>query len=301
MRISRISVKKLFGIFSHDIPLNHDDRITIIYGPNGYGKTFTLSLVNELFNPGHDDFYRIPFSELTVEFDDHSSLLLIKEQKDAGDILTFRFLRPGEKTETFVCEKKPSGDAFEPGWLKKLKKSINIWFVHTDRLVLCKQGLNTENFYAVTDYDEDFRDTVIDNPEMFDRLSEKISLLTAIINTRFNYKRLDITRDEGFVFTTSQRRILPPDKLSTGEQHMIMLLYELLFKVRPDSLILIDEPELSMHIVWQQHFIHDLQDIIRLTGFDVLIATHSPQIIHDRWDLAVELKGPSDEAVSDSV
>ena len=27
----------------------------------------------------------------------------------------------------------------------------------------------------------------------------------------------------------------------------------------------------------------------RLSSFDVLIATHSPQIISDRWDLTVEL------------
>jgi predicted ATP-binding protein involved in virulence len=34
-----------------------------------------------------------------------------------------------------------------------------------------------------------------------------------------------------------------------------------------------------------------LADITKLTEIDVLIATHSPQIIHDRWDLTVELKG----------
>ena len=79
-----------------------------------------------------------------------------------------------------------------------------------------------------------------------------------------------------------------------------MMLYELLFKVKPDSLVLVDEPELSLHILWQQMFIRDLQDIIRLADFDVLIATHSPQIIHDRWDLTVELQGPSNEAISDS-
>ena len=71
-----------------------------------------------------------------------------------------------------------------------------------------------------------------------------------------------------------------------------MLLVEMLYRVKPDSLILIDEPELSLHIIWQQEFLRDLQDIIGLAGFDALIATHSPQIIHDRWDLAVELSGP---------
>ena len=83
-----------------------------------------------------------------------------------------------------------------------------------------------------------------------------------------------------------------PANLSSGEQHELVLFYELLFKVKPNSLILIDEPELSLHVVWQQQFLGDLEDITKLTGFDILIATHSPLIIHDRWDLTVELKGP---------
>ena len=126
----------------------------------------------------------------------------------------------------------------------------------------------------------------------FEENTDKIELLVKIINSRFVQKRLEINRQGGFVFTTSQGRTLRPDQLSSGEKHVIVLFYELLFKVRPDSLILIDEPELSLHIVWQQQFIRDLQAIIGLAGFDALIATHSPQIIHDRWDLAVELKGP---------
>jgi predicted ATP-binding protein involved in virulence len=71
-----------------------------------------------------------------------------------------------------------------------------------------------------------------------------------------------------------------------------VLLYQLLFKVKPNSLILIDEPELSLHVAWQKQFLRDLQEITKLASFDILLATHSPQIIHDRWDLTVELKEP---------
>ena len=39
MRITKISVKGLFGMFDHEIPLNQESRITIIHGPNGVGKT----------------------------------------------------------------------------------------------------------------------------------------------------------------------------------------------------------------------------------------------------------------------
>ena len=84
------------------------------------------------------------------------------------------------------------------------------------------------------------------------------------------------------------------------KKYALLKVRKLSFKVVPNSLILIDEPELSLHIYWQQRFLQDLDEITKLSQFDVLIATHSPQIIQNRWDLTVELKGPEDEKVPES-
>lgn len=54
--------------------------------------------------------------------------------------------------------------------------------------------------------------------------------------------------------------------------------------------MLIDEPELSLHVVWQKQFLDDLLKIIELQKINVIIATHSPQIINNRWDLTVDLE-----------
>lgn len=128
---------------------------------------------------------------------------------------------------------------------------------------------------------------------VFDDFLKRIELMKSIINSRFLYKVLDVNREEGFVVTTREGRQISLSDLSSGEQHELVLLYELLFKARKNTLILIDEPELSLHIAWQQQFLRDLVEITRLAELQVLIATHSPQIIHDRWDLTVELSGPT--------
>jgi predicted ATP-binding protein involved in virulence len=39
MRIRKLSIEGLFGMFNHVIPLHTDERVTIIHGPNGVGKT----------------------------------------------------------------------------------------------------------------------------------------------------------------------------------------------------------------------------------------------------------------------
>lgn len=125
---------------------------------------------------------------------------------------------------------------------------------------------------------------------LFEDLAERIDIFKGIINQRFSYKQLNINKEKGFVFNRNDSS-LSPDNLSSGEQHELIMLYELLFKAKPNSLILIDEPELSLHVEWQVQFLRDLQKITQVSKLDVLLATHSPDLIHDRWDLTVELKG----------
>lgn len=126
---------------------------------------------------------------------------------------------------------------------------------------------------------------------IFDDLLEKLELFTNILNERrFTFKSININRENGFYFKTTSGKSLKLNQLSSGEQHEVVLLYELIFKTRPSILVLIDEPEISLHITWQKGFLDDLLRIIKIQNFQVLIATHSPSIINDRWDLVYNLQ-----------
>jgi energy-coupling factor transporter ATP-binding protein EcfA2 len=78
-RIRRIQVTKLFGIFDHDIPLNLNDRITIVHGPNGYGKTVILQMIDGLFSKEWEVLRGIPFDELVVELEDGGGVRVRRE------------------------------------------------------------------------------------------------------------------------------------------------------------------------------------------------------------------------------
>jgi predicted ATP-binding protein involved in virulence len=126
----------------------------------------------------------------------------------------------------------------------------------------------------------------------YDDLANKIELLLKIINERFLYKNLSIDKKRGFVFTsTISGKDIPLSGLSSGEQHELVLFFQLLFTTEPNSLLLIDEPEISLHISWQKELINDLRQVIRINNLSVIIATHSPDIIGNYWDLTVKLKG----------
>ena len=117
-----------------------------------------------------------------------------------------------------------------------------------------------------------------------------IETLIQFIREHFYKKQLVIDTERGFVIiSTASGNELSLNQLSSGEQHELVLIYELLFRVKKNSLILIDEPEISLHVDWQMQFLDDIQNVVRLSPFDVLLATHSPMIINQRWDLTVEL------------
>jgi len=107
MRIKKITVKNLFGIFNHEIPLNMQNHMTIIHGPNGFGKTVLLTMLNALFSSRYHELRRIPYSELSVDFDDSSNLRLKKtiqpevEERNRGDDgfkLVLEFSKNGSKS-----------------------------------------------------------------------------------------------------------------------------------------------------------------------------------------------------------
>ena len=118
----------------------------------------------------------------------------------------------------------------------------------------------------------------------------KLKLLKDIIDNRFLHKNLTFNED-GFIVTDLDGKKVDLNLLSSGEQHQLILYYDLLFRAKPGSLIMIDEPELSLHLEWKLAFLKVIKQIAELNNFHILISTHSPSIINGEWDLAISLEG----------
>lgn len=135
----------------------------------------------------------------------------------------------------------------------------------------------------------------IEKISVFDSLAGRAQLLLDSANRKFRNKKLVINRDKGLSAIGIRGETLELDSLSSGEQHEIVLLYELLFSISPDTLVLIDEPELSLHVTWQKMFLPEILSVAAQVGFDVIIATHSPFVVGGRRDLMVALDAEPDD------
>jgi predicted ATP-binding protein involved in virulence len=114
-------------------------------------------------------------------------------------------------------------------------------------------------------------------------------VLLTQVNEQFVNKKLVLDEQHELAVHTAQGERLPLSILSSGEQHQIVLMYDLLFHVKPNTLVMIDEPELSLHMDWQERFIGNLEKIIAVSNIDIVLATHSPYIVNGRNELLVSL------------
>ena len=75
--------------------------------------------------------------------------------------------------------------------------------------------------------------------------------------------------------------MITPYQLSSGEKQMLAILLTVLVENREPYALLMDEPEIPLHIDWQQRLI----DLIRQLNpnAQIILSTHSPALIMDGW------------------
>lgn len=127
--------------------------------------------------------------------------------------------------------------------------------------------------------------------EVFDDLIKHLDVFTDIVNKKLNFKRIAVSNEKGLMVLRDDGTELEASKLSSGEQQIIVLYYELIFGVKDKLMLLIDEPEISLHVAWQRELLNDFHKIIELKNghLNLLIATHAPQVIDSNWDMVIDL------------
>lgn len=157
-----------------------------------------------------------------------------------------------------------------------------------DMSIIDEESYNQAYSTALKIYFDDFAAKYT----VFQDLIQKLDLFTQIINARLTFKHISISRDGGFsvVDDDNPKKVLNLSQLSSGEKQEIVLFYDLIFSNTKDELLLlIDEPEISLHISWQKEFLDDLLEVAKHSNIQVIVATHSPQIVSNHMDIQIDL------------
>ncbi len=148
--------------------------------------------------------------------------------------------------------------------------------------------------YEISQYRADYRKLALSLKQYVDKyygFAESLIVYRDIVNNIYVNKTVTIN-EKGFFEARMDRTgtIVPLSKFSSGEKQILIMFYLLLFRAGPGYLAIIDEPEVSLHVSWQQQLGKIFADITRVRNLQMIVATHAPSVIHDDWDLAVELR-----------
>ena len=402
-RVKLITIDGLFRQYDHRIPLRLDERVTVLHGRNGVGKTVTLSLVAALLRGNYARVAKVPFSRLRIDFTDGSFLSVGPDRKGVSQRGTKRGgskrseLSDHDRTVEkfwieysavengqpkaasigpFVDEVAATVDSvfanIEPPAVGELRRRVSVHFIEAQRLfniatrsvTVAVTRIAQEMGARIKEADSTYRatstrlddsmparlfappkngsvlpkkelarrsealeserrrlheigllpDTTSFNPTalndtqramfvvylkdneeklaVFKDLADRAEILLGGLNRKLAPKHIQLDKDQGYKVTSHDGQPLDLCDLSSGEQHELVLLHNLLFRVEPGALLLIDEPELSLHVTWQNEFLGELIQIAKKVGFDAVVATHSPYIVGERRDLMVRLGEP---------
>ena len=117
---------------------------------------------------------------------------------------------------------------------------------------------------------------------------EKIDLFESIVNSFFSQtgKRISI-RTGNLKISVNNNDNLDVNSLSSGETQILALFAHMIFNKRllSRATLMIDEPELSLHLAWQEMFVESLKKAN--PDLQIVLATHSPAIINGNDNFCV--------------
>ena len=96
-------------------------------------------------------------------------------------------------------------------------------------------------------------------------------------------KKIIRTKNE-IVFEQDGDELLPY-RLSSGEKQILVILLTVLVQDKQPCVLLMDEPEVSLHIEWQQRIISIIREMN--PNAQIILTTHSPAVVMGGWMDAV--------------
>ena len=292
MKIKNLHIKEFKGLRDISINFEKNDKpldLVVLAGTNGTGKTRVLESILEYFQDYIYHNYKRNSNKIEMYFEE-------KEKICRDNVGNEMELYAGLKEFSYNETNNPRNENHI-----KIKKELYIlpkviyvpteinfqkMDIATTNLVQKYEFLNIVNTNLIKDIPSYIATKMIS--EMFKNKNEKVEDIQRKVfdeineifeNLNIDVKVEDMSQDGRNItlFTNSAGDKFDINELSSGEKQLFLRTLAITMLNPENSIILIDEPELSLHPKWQQRIV----DVYRKIGENnqIIIATHSPHIL----------------------
>ena len=118
-------------------------------------------------------------------------------------------------------------------------------------------------------------------PEEATLISQPKTKFQDLVDELFGETGKKIIRKSNEILFEQDGDTLYPYQLSSGEKQMLVILLTVLVQDNRRGVLFMDEPEVSLHVEWQQRLIGLIRELN--PNVQIVLTTHSPAMIMDGW------------------
>ncbi len=276
IKVSWLSVNRADNLFNRDI----DKRVTSTIDHK------IIDLKNDLVR--YFSLLSQQYSDHTVEFQKKSFLALINNE---GAEPIFQF----SKSIDIDNERKTLIEVFDVLGVenKYYAKKLN---EHFSRLEKAKKrdmlhSISADDFSVI--YNSwrahtlvaDYEILQAKKTDIFRQRDNFINLLNSMFNGR---KKFSVSEKNELVVITKDARPIELEELSSGEKQLLIILGETLLQRSQSVIYIADEPELSLHVIWQEQLTGAITKLN--PNAQIIFATHSPDIVGVNQNVIIDME-----------
>lgn len=258
--IKRIVIKGLWG--RKDIAWDLRKDVNILSGVNGIGKSSILNSSVRRLNENNE-------VELTNGIKDIVTFTFSPED---ADFIPFDVIRSFDRPLIDFGLLKKIGD-------QDVRTELDWQLYQLQRRYLDYQvNIGNRIIELLTSGDSE-------KQMMAAEISKPKTKFQDLIDELFAETGKKINRKSNEILFEQDGDILTPYKLSSGEKQMLVILLTVLVQDNAHCALFMDEPEISLHIEWQQRLITLIRSLN--PNVQIILTTHSPALIMNGWVDAV--------------
>ena len=301
MKIEKVHIKNIKGIKDLELSFRKDNKILdviVLAGVNGSGKTTILKSIKDFFNDKNVNYDEPEKSNVNLDifFEDFEKNNIEEAEKSSNNS-KYALWDFFTTLKNYDYYRKNSNDYYRNQIAKRFNMPPKIIYVpaenkfeeiQTYSTTLSREYkfiniINSNVIRDIPSYIATRRNHLATIEEDL-TMKEITNKVVNEINSIFDILELDVklkgfSKDEKTmpIFENSAGEEFDMNDLSSGEKQLFLRTLSIKMLEPKNSIILIDEPELSLHPKWQQRIIEVYKKIGE--NNQIIIATHSPHIL----------------------
>jgi len=284
IKIKSVDIQKIYH--KKDVQWKLSQNINILIGKNGSGKSTISKLIYAFLTNNQEIIERYEFPAISLDilkiYDDNTEELIVVDRANEAiiDTIYIDTLDKKVKKDNVSSLDSELSDLVQD--FGKYQRKLNIEFTKKTKDISIKINKILENIQnATTDELQEFKELKTKEEETKKGIFFKLLFFKEIIDNFFKdtKKSIILDNENNPLIIKYEDEDLDYTLLSSGEKQLLILFLNILL-AKDNSVIIMDEPELSLHVNWQLKLIDsflELNDTIQY-----LIVTHNPNLVLNR-------------------